>query len=262
MLNLLKRQLSGTALDYPARWVHAYLTAHTGALYDVYALELIRRCLRADSACVDVGSHKGSFLRHFARLAPQGSHYAFEPIPHLARQLRQEFGGRPRITVVAAALGSQDGDATFQHVVTNPAYSGLRRRSYAKRDERIEEIKVQVVRLDSARDPHARVDLIKIDVEGGELGVLEGGLETLRRWQPLVIFEHGLGGADHYGTTPMQVHQLLAGACGLEVFPLKGWPRYAETQPLSQDAFCAHFYEARDFYFIAASPSLRATLGR
>ncbi len=34
-----------------------------------------------------------------------------------------------------------------------------------------------------------RLDWLKIDVEGAELGVLQGGLESLRRWHPKLIIE-------------------------------------------------------------------------
>jgi FkbM family methyltransferase len=34
-----------------------------------------------------------------------------------------------------------------------------------------------------------KIDAIKMDVEGGELGVLEGGLETLNRWHPMLFIE-------------------------------------------------------------------------
>jgi hypothetical protein len=46
---------------------------------------------------------------------------------------------------------------------------------------------VDVVTLDELDIP--RVNLVKIDVEGHEEDVIQGGAETLRRWRPYVIAE-------------------------------------------------------------------------
>ena len=45
--------------------------------------------------------------------------------------------------------------------------------------------------------------------EGAELQVLEGAVTTLQRHRPIVIFEHGSGSAETYGTLPADVFGLL-----------------------------------------------------
>jgi hypothetical protein len=47
--------------------------------------------------------------------------------------------------------------------------------------------KVAVVRLDDAIPPDTLVDLLKIDVQGYELSVLEGGAKTLERTSALLL---------------------------------------------------------------------------
>jgi precorrin-6B methylase 2 len=54
------------------------VAARMNAAYDAQAVEVMRRCLRADSNCVDVGCHEGSILSEMLRFAPAGTHYAFE----------------------------------------------------------------------------------------------------------------------------------------------------------------------------------------
>jgi len=44
----------------------------------------------------------------------------------------------------------------------------------------------------------------------------------------VIAFEHGLGSADHYGTTPTAIHSLLAGELGYELFGLDGDGPYDE----------------------------------
>jgi FkbM family methyltransferase len=64
---------------------------------------------------------------------------------------------------------------------------------------------VQTARLDHLVAVETRVAFVKIDVEGGELGVLRGGERPLRRHRPIIVFEHGLGSADIFGTRPEDV---------------------------------------------------------
>ncbi len=94
-----------------------------------------------------------------------------------------------------------------------------------------------------------RIDFLKIDVEGGEYGVLRGGLETLRRSRPVVVFEHGLGGADYYDVAPEQVFNLLRDECGLSVSLME---RYLDGRPaLDLSQLVDEFTSGRNFYFVA-----------
>ena len=90
--------------------------------------------------------------------------------------------------------------------------------------------------------------LVKIDVEGAELQVLRGAVETIRRCKPTIVFEHGIGGADCYGTEPEDVYDLLDGE-EMAVSTLDGW--LAGAVPLSRAAFADEFRSGRNFYFLA-----------
>jgi FkbM family methyltransferase len=179
---------------------------------------IIRYVMRGDGCGLDVGAHYGSVLSQLVAVAPRGHHHAFEPLPHLAAGLRAEF---PTVTVHECALAAAAGSSTFHRAVQNEGYSGLRRRTYERPDEPVEILKVQMQRLDDLLPPELPVQFCKIDVEGAELGVLEGARNTLTRWKPYVFFEHGLGAADHYGTTPEMIHAFM-GEVGLAIFEPDG----------------------------------------
>lgn len=111
------------------------------------------------------------------------------------------------------ALDAEGGrEVSFHHVVSNPAYSGLRERRYDRPNETVEIISVRSARLDDLVADGQRVTFVKIDVEGGELGVLQGGLQMLAEQRPGVVFEHGLGASDYYETRPEDVYDLLVGS--------------------------------------------------
>ena len=205
----------------------------------------MERVIKHDSNCIDVGASRGALLAHMVRLAPGGIHMAFEPLPEYRRALAQRF---PNVRVSELAVSDTEGRANFHHVVSNPAYSGLRRRAYERPDERIEEIVVETARLDDIVPQHLPVRFIKIDVEGAELQVLRGALDLVRRNRPFIVFEFGIGAADWYGSQPSHVYRLLTG-CGLRISLMSDW--LAGAGCLDERRFEQEFEECRNYYFVA-----------
>jgi FkbM family methyltransferase len=179
---------------------------------------LLGEVLAPDSCCVDVGAHEGDVLADMVRLAPRGRHIAFEPLPEQAARLAARF---PQVEVHQLALSDHAGEATFVHVRTRPGWSGFRERPYPGVEE-VERLTLRVEALDDALPPGFVPALVKIDVEGAEREVLAGAAVTLTRHRPVVVFEHGLGSADHFGTEPRHLWELLVDASGLQISGLDG----------------------------------------
>lgn len=223
-------------------------------VYDRLTARVIRRVLRHDSCSVDVGCHRGDILKLMLKAAPAGYFYAFEPLPDFCAGLRQKFIS-PAIEIHEIALSDEAGEAEFNHVVSNPGYSGFRRRRYDRPAETDTRIRVRMRRLDDIVDTRRRVDFMKIDVEGAELQVLRGATALLKRDHPVVVFEHGLGAADFYGTRPEDVHEVLVGQCGMEIWTMDDWLRGAA--PMSLAAFREQFDKHLNYYFLAGPPGPR-----
>jgi FkbM family methyltransferase len=187
---------------------------------------LLALTMAPDSNCVDVGSHFGEALREMLRVAPQGQHIAFEPLPEFAARLATEF---PGVDVRPVALSDHRGEATFTHVRTRPGYSGFKRRPYPGEEE-TETITVRVDTLDEALPAGYRPSLIKIDVEGAEQEVLEGGMRTIATHKPTLVFEHGAAAAA-YGTSSATIFDLVCDEARLRIFDLDG------NGPYSREAF-------------------------
>src|SRR4051812_31574313 len=66
-------------------------TSRRNALDDEHLSLAIGFSLPVDAVCVDVGANVGAVLEMLTRLAPQGRHVAFEPLPELADDLRRRF---------------------------------------------------------------------------------------------------------------------------------------------------------------------------
>lgn len=236
----LKRILAGSAVEPVARiwWRRLRVGRETGrnAQDNAVAVQVMRRILKPDSNWLEVGASTGEMLWHVLRYAPRGRHHAFEPVPDSVARLRAELANR--VTVHAVACSDADGESEFQHVVGDAGYSGLRRRSYPRADLEVRPIRVRTVRLDDELPADLRVHAMKIDVEGAEMQVFRGAERTLARWHPFVLFEHGTGAAEAYGTTPAALWQWLHDR-GYRVFLPELWLH--GQGPLDRAAFEAAF---------------------
>jgi FkbM family methyltransferase len=203
------------------------------------------------SVWIDVGAHEGEVLREMLKNAPEANFLAFEPIPRFYQILKHQFPGT-NVRVFNMALSDHAGEVSFNFVTTNPAYSGLKRREYPSENEVIEELRVKTDTLDSIMEAMklGKATFIKIDVEGAELQVLAGSIRTLVRDKPIIVFEHGLGAAEFYGTRPEQVFELFS-SCGLSLSSLSGFLRGRRS--FTKEEFAQIFYNHSDYYFVAHS---------
>jgi len=174
--------------------------------YDQQLVAVMRRVLRPDSSCIDVGSHVGDVLREMIAVAPRGKHHAFEALPHLATKLKARFSA----VVHTSAVAEKSGTSEFQHVENDPGYSGLRQRIYDRPDPQITTILVPVTTIDETIPTNLKITLLKLDIEGGEYDVLPDLLRHgPRPTQLLLEFHHGAHGVP-FAATRAAIGQLRA----------------------------------------------------
>jgi FkbM family methyltransferase len=139
---------------------------------------------------LDVGANIGVHTVRWAQALPAARIYAFEPSMSTVELLRANIARNHlagRVEVIPSAVSNYCGPGKFFHC-EDDAYSSLRD---TERKAVTESYTVDVTTIDSfvgSRDL-ARIDLIKIDVEGFEGQVLEGGSQTLRRLRPHLFVE-------------------------------------------------------------------------
>lgn len=231
------------------RWVHPF----TGENYDVNTIDVMERALSPDAICFDVGASRGAISAQMLRIAWRGHHHLFEPIPILARGLRGMFP--ERVTVHEVALSDQAGRSDdFHYVLAADGYSGLRRRDYPDDVDPagVEHISVETARLDDVCEGQA-VDFIKIDVEGAETLVVQGGRRLISANRPYIAFEHGgerVGAG--YPTTSADLWHELHDLAGLELSTCARW--LAGQRPYSKDGFIS---AVPDEWFFLAYPALQ-----
>lgn len=217
--------------------------------YDRYTKKILKTVLHKNSNCIDIGCHKGEILDLILKHAPNGKHIAFEPIPHFYSRLKEKFGSN--VNIYPYALSDKSGTTTFNYVKNAPAYSGLKQRKYNVEKADIEIINVTQKRLDDLIPNEVSIDLIKIDVEGGEFDVLKGAEQLLQLNKPTVIFECGKGATEYYGTDPVNLYSFITKTIGLRLFLLKSFIKNQE--PLSMNDFVSHYELNDEYYFIASN---------
>lgn len=158
-----------------SRFASAMLRHRIGATTEHF--DAIRLCKAA--TLLDIGANKGQFSLAYREFFPEGRIVAFEPFPESAGKFRALFAGDARAELHQTALADAEGESSF-HVTTRKDSSSLlepgtaQEAAYGVRNKAT--ITVQVKRLDQIVDMGAlaRPVLLKIDVQGAELKVLDG----------------------------------------------------------------------------------------
>lgn len=185
--------------DAPTAWRDVELCVDPGKVEGYYRYffphapdaELDWLLARATNArtFIDVGSNLGIYSLAVAARYPSIQVVAFEPDPGLAERIRANIRRNPRIgnrvRVVEAAVDAQSGRARFAPATGgNSGVGRLVSNSSGAYD-------VDVVALaDWCTREGIDPEMVKIDVEGAELGVLEGLRPLLGRVRALLVELH------------------------------------------------------------------------
>jgi FkbM family methyltransferase len=166
-------------------------TLAAGYLPEARDFEAVMQLVRPGSVVVDVGANFGLYALSAALYArPQGRVFAFEPAPNAFALLERNIADNGLSGIVTAkpvAVGATAGRAAF-YIGRDVSFSSLHRTQ--RLEDNAAAVDVEIVALDAALAHVQSVDLLKIDVEGGEADVLRGARELLRRSRaPIVQFE-------------------------------------------------------------------------
>jgi len=139
---------------------------------------------RRDAISLDVGANKGLYSYHM--LPHSKAVIAFEPLPQMQKRLTTHFGDR--ITLHGVALSDHEGISQIRLPQGNPSWATIEsHNTLSLAQVPTVSIAIQTRTLDGYHLDN--IGFIKIDVEGHEEGVLQGGKETIRRNRPVVLVE-------------------------------------------------------------------------
>jgi FkbM family methyltransferase len=247
--NLGTRALMDTPFEYCARQIFTYFFQHRAYQVDSWTQKYIKTLCRHDATCVDVGAYRGDILRMFLRYAAQGTVIGFEPNPYNFSFLNESF---PDATIKQSALGARIGKTLFFRDFQRPARSHIAHAIDKQADDISlgETFEVEVTTLDDFFSDGERIDFLKIDAEGAELEILQGGIQVLSKSSPYVIIEHGYPSDDLLLERSLTLFDLLNTTFKLDVFTLD-----KKIEEIANgDSFLKSLQKGEDYFLAVPRP--------
>ncbi len=199
---------------------------------------------------LDIGAHIGSVTGAVTKRSPGTKVIAFEAVPEKTELLRKKF---PDVTIHHCAVSNSSGEVTFYISLEKSSYSSLDNK-LAANSGKTRAITVKAYRLDEM-NIEGKVDIIKVDVEGAEQGVFEGGQALIKKNLPLIFFESGPGDHPHLGFTKAGIWSLFDALGYGIIIPTR--LAHADTG-MSLDTFeDSHLYPRRTNNYIAVPRARR-----
>lgn len=215
------------------------LMLRTHGNYESILTRFLQDNIHPGDIVVDVGANVGYFTKLMTKLVgKRGEVIGFEPSEINWKYLKKNVSRNPNLMIEKIALSDKEGELHFAEDSANPGENGLRAKGKTV---------VPTTTLTSWVKAHKmnRVNLIKIDVEGAEVMVLQGAKDFLRKQKKLIVaIECNPGALSELGFTTSDLIKSLK-ACGLTIIEviderMKATSTYTPKQlevMLSQSAY-------------------------
>jgi FkbM family methyltransferase len=168
----------------------------TPQYFDARERALLAQRLRGDCVFLDIGASVGGYALYAAGLGgPRARILAVEPLPEVFERLvyniqQSDFAN---VKAVSCALADIDGEITLFVNTSNQGETSVR---IVSAEARVEQMRVRAKKLLTLvrEEGYAKIDAIKLDIEGAEDLVLDPFLSEAPRalWPRLVIMEFSL----------------------------------------------------------------------
>ncbi len=156
-------------------------------------IKFLRKVINPKSNIIDIGANYGLYTLTLAnKIQEKGRIWSFEPTSQVASFLEKsiETNNFKNITLIKEGLSNHCGTATF-FTSPNAELNSLS----SNRDSHNSSETITLTTLDecASKFPWDNIDFIKLDAEGEEVKILEGGRQLLSSISPLIMFElkHG-----------------------------------------------------------------------
>lgn len=187
-------------------------------LYEKDTTALFKRIVKPRMTVIDIGAHIGYYSRIFSKLAGRnGAVFAFEPDPDNYKLLNINSKKLKNIKIFNEALSDKVGEIAFYKSNNTGCHSIVTQNSIK------EIIKVPTETLDefTAKNKIQKIDLIKIDVEGGEPVVFAGCKNIFRQNFLMIVMEFTPDNFQRLGISPVSFLNNLQKEYGFALYRIE-----------------------------------------
>lgn len=153
--------------------------------------EILAEKIKPGDVCFDIGSHRG-FIAGIMAMSGAKEVHCFEPNPENVGQIKKVVSLNPdhKFQIHECAVSDENGNATFT-VMSESSMGQLNNSTFEGGADSMHSFDVTTKRLDSliSESKIAGPSLVKIDVEGAEVAVLNGAVETIEKHHPVLCIE-------------------------------------------------------------------------
>lgn len=186
--------------SFPANYIRRWKLNMLWGIYEPETYLFFKKIIKPGMTVVDIGAHIGYFTRLFSRLAGRsGFVYALEADPENFSLLKKNTKHIKNVALFPVAVSNKTGSINFYRSEKTGCHSTIQDTAQHK-----ETITVPSSDMDSLLDKRQiqKVDVIKMDIEGGELNALKGMQKILNSNQSLsLVIEFNPGCLKQAGTS-------------------------------------------------------------
>ena len=175
-------------------------------IHEPLTTSLIIKKLTKEMHCIDIGSNIGYYaILESSKIGNNGMVWSIEPSPQNFEMLSKNIilNQRKNIKCYNIAIGEKNGTIDFL-ISKKSNWSKIKNESDHIGDED-KIIQVDIMTLDSFSEKNEikKVDLLRMDVEGYERNIIEGSMNFLEKFKPIMMIE---------------VHKMIIGNNGINEF--------------------------------------------
>jgi FkbM family methyltransferase len=196
----------------------------------------------------DVGAHRGETAKTFTEAFPDADLYCFEPFAESFEVLKKNKLAYPRASLINVGLSDSSSVQQFNVNVGSPTNSLLALDSRAAKTWSHSELApsrqeaCQFYTLDDflTQQGIERVDLLKIDVQGAEYRVLQGGASSLSAGRVRVLYLEIILEPTYVGQWATGQYLSYLESMGFRLVGLYNFAYSSKRELIQLDALCVH----------------------
>lgn len=180
--------------------------------YETDETRFLKAVFREGDVFLDIGANLGWYSLVLGRNCPGSRIFAFEPIPSTVAALEKNIrlNALQNVEPICMGMFNKEDELSFLYAPDVSGATSLKVTGQTRGRTSIQSVTCRTTTLDSfCAERDIVPTLLKIDVEGAELMVVQGGGETLQH-TPIILMELLRKWSREFGYHPNDVFALLA----------------------------------------------------